>query len=128
MAPRKAKVKNYAEVYWPEYCRKNRAFLNEEQIVIDLITKIRGSRSSLTWWTLIEKIDLVTYNNKNKNIICRYYNLTSRANPFFTIASDQELERIQLRILVKVWEYLNRTMYTEDDRPKIEPPKTGSDK
>jgi hypothetical protein len=125
VAHRKAKAKkNYAEIFWPEYCRKNRAFLNEEQIVIDLITKIRGSRSSLTWWTLIEEIDLNTYNKSHKNIISRYYNLTSPTNPFFSISDDRDLEQVQLRILVKVWQYLNRTMYI-DERPKIEPPKTG---
>lgn len=98
------------ELYWPEYCRKNRPFLSEEQIVIDLITKIRGSRSSLTWWTLIEREDLIPYYQRNRNKIANYYNLGSSRNPHFTNVKES-LDEMQLRILTKVWEYLNRDLY-----------------
>jgi hypothetical protein len=101
-----SKVKNWTEIFWPMYCAKNRSFLSEEQIVIDLITKIRGSRSSLLFWTLIEKDDLLIYNQKHQNIIARYYNIQSTKNPYFSHAEDTQ--KIQLRILTKVWEYLNR--------------------
>lgn len=105
------------EQFWPQYCAKNRANLSEEQIVVDLVTKIRGSRSSLTWWTLIEKEDLVIYNFKHKFIVTRYYNIASPTNQHFKDDKDT-LDMIQLRILIKVWEYLNRDIYNAADEPQ----------
>jgi hypothetical protein len=111
------------EKYWPQWSRKNRAFLSEDQIVIDLITKIRGSRSALTWWTLIEKEDINRYNASNKNKIASYYNLASSRNPYFSNVKES-LDVMQLRILTKVWEYLNRDLYNDH----IESPENRSDK
>lgn len=102
------------EKFWPQWSRKNRAFLSEDQIVVDLITKIRGSRSALTWWTLIEKEDILPYYKSTKNRIANYYNLSSGRNPHFSNVKET-LDIMQLRILMKVWEYLNRELY--DDGP-----------
>lgn len=107
------------EKFWPQWCRKNRAFLSEDQIVVDLITKIRGSRSALCWWTLIEKEDILPYYRQNKNKIAVYYNLGSTRNPYFSNVKES-LDEMQIRILVKVWEYLNRELY---DERVVEPPK-----
>lgn len=100
------------EKYWPEYCNKNRAFLSEAEIVADLVHKIRGSRSSLTWWTLIEKEDVLIYNKKHKNIVTRYYNIGAPINPHFK-NEKESLDNIQLRILNKVWDFFNRDLYDE---------------
>ena len=108
-----AKIKNYAEVFWPQWCRKNRPFLTEEQIVVDLVTKIRGSRTSLMWWTNIETEDLNTYIKNHKNLIANYYNLGSPRNIHFNKSTDT-LDVIQLRILQQVWTYLNREIYNHE--------------
>lgn len=100
------------EKFWPQWSRKNRAFLSEDQIVIDLITKIRGSRSALCWWTLIEKEDIIPYYNHNRNKIASYYNLGSARNPYFSNVKET-LDMMQVRILTKVWEYLNRDLYND---------------
>lgn len=108
------------EKYWPQWCRKNRAFLSEDQIVIDLITKIRGSRSALAWWTMIEKEDILRYHKNNKNRIANYYNLGSANNPYFSTVKES-LDIMQLRILTKVWEYLNRDLYNDEQLTKSSP-------
>lgn len=100
------------EKYWPQWCRKNRAFLSEDQIVVDLITKIRGSRTALCWWTLIEQEDILPYYYKHKNKIASYYNLCSNRNPYFSNVKET-LDEMQIRILVKVWKYLNRELYDD---------------
>jgi hypothetical protein len=103
------------EKYWPQWSRKNKAFLSENEIVADIVRKIRGSRSSLTWWTLIEKVDLVLYNRYQKDKIARYYNLTSQRNPHFSNVKES-LDETQLRILIKVWECLNKDLCDDDGR------------
>lgn len=106
---------NLAERFWPEYCNKNKAFLSESDIVLDLVNKIRGSRSSLMWWTLVEKEDITLYNKKHKYLVTRYYNIANPNNPHFS-KSKESLDMIQLRILNKVWEYFNRDSYDERNR------------
>lgn len=111
MAPRKTKKINYAEVFWPQWTAKNRAFLSEEAIVTDLILKIRSNRKSLLWWVLVEETDIVIFSKKNKDIVVRYYNLTSARNPYFK-GSKEPPDEIQLRILNKVW----KTLHAFDDQ------------
>lgn len=93
------------ERFWPEYCAKNRPFLSEDQIVMDLVNKIKGSRSSLLWWVLTEECDLLIYSKKNHGIVIRYYGIASPRNSNFS--KSERPEEIQLRILKKVWKIIH---------------------
>jgi len=72
---------------------------------MDLVNKIRGSRTSLLWWVLIEEEDVITYDRKHKNILSRYYNTGSPRNPHFT--NRESTIVIQTRILKKVWKMIH---------------------
>jgi hypothetical protein len=101
-------VSDLVKTWWPEFCRQNRKFLNENDIVIDLINKIRGNRSTLTWWTLIEREDVIIFNRQHRNLIARYYDLKNIENPHFTMIKES-LNELQLNILFRVWEKLHET-------------------
>lgn len=94
------------EKFWPNYCRKHRPFLTEDQIVMDLVSKIRGSRSALLWWVLTEQSDLLIYSRKHKDIIVRYYNLSSPRNPHFCDVKESMAD-VQLRILKRTWKVIH---------------------
>lgn len=93
------------ERFWPEYCAKNRPFLTEPQIVMDLVNKIKGSRSSLLWWVLTEESDLLIYHKRNQGIVVRYYGIGNPKNLNFS--RDEKPDEIQLRILKKVWQIIH---------------------
>lgn len=91
--------------YWPQWCRSNRPFLTEDQIVMDIVNKIKGSRTSLLWWVLTEPEDVIRYDQKHKNIIARYYSIGNPKNPHFNKTESTDV--IQSRILHKVWKIIH---------------------
>ena len=97
---------NLAEKYWGHYFKKNQGFLDEDQIVDDLIKKIRNSRKSLTWWNVVDKIDLALFSKKNSKLIADFYSINEH-NPHFS-EGEIRLQETQLRILTRVWEVLNQ--------------------
>ena len=110
---------NLTERFWPQWSRKNQIFLNEDEIVTDLIIKIRGSRTAMCWWCHADKDDVSRYYNSNKNKIANYYLLSSPLNPYFQNRSES-LHVIQLGILTKVWEFLNQEVIEYDRRQHLE--------
>lgn len=99
-------MSNLAEKFWPQWCNRNRAFLSEDDIVSDLLFKIKNNRTTLTFWVLIEETDVTTFSKQHNGLIVRYYNIASKRNPFFRDNKDP-LEDVQLRILQKVWQAIH---------------------